>query len=493
MPGASAMTDAMTGRTIVAPSVGEVTVRAKLGDGTIGGVYLVDQPATERTLVLKIIHPWLSRESKFAAEFATQVRAAARLKCPHTVAIRGYGRLADGALFFATEHLEGTTLEAVLQSRGTLPPTRAVSITTQVCEALQEAHANHVIHRDLRPSNIMVLSRGDGPSFVKVLDFVSAPGGNASYQAPEQAADGPVDARTDVYALACILYEMLAGRPPFEARNPNALAELHSHQPPPPLSDVAPGVNVPPSLEACLMRGLAKDAYHRPQAADIFADELWSAMMAPVAVTDAHDVSRSRARLRARRSRAALMVGAMALSLCALAAVAWTQWSSEPKETQPKQAAAPPSPPASPTDATVRNALLTRSRGQLEAELQRVAILHGVTPAETSAALTSYETESLVPPPGVEPEQFARGLLADRIVAWRARPRALDGAGWSLDELSALFLRMDSPLPLLERRRMLNGLKPAAPGATGAQTAVKSGLVRWIDTHGRPIKANVSE
>ncbi|MBC8069272.1 MAG: protein kinase, partial [Deltaproteobacteria bacterium] len=289
--GPAAAPDAIIGRWVL----DQYVVRSKLGEGGMGGVYLADQPAIGRQAVIKVIHPWLSRDKVISARFATEAKAAARLQNPHIVAIFNYGRMPDGTLFLAMEHLAGRTLAELLRTEGRLDPARAVGITTQCCEALAHAHLRGVVHRDLKPSNIMLVRRDRGPDFVKVLDFgiakldgagdapVSAAVlGTPQYMSPEQLTGKPVDGRSDIYSLALVLYEMLTGRPPFIADNALGYVHQHVNDAPLPLAQARAGLRVAPALEACLMRALAKSAHQRPQSADLFADELWSALMATV-------------------------------------------------------------------------------------------------------------------------------------------------------------------------------------------------------------------
>lgn len=494
--------DAMIGRSII----GQFVVRAKLGEGGMGSVYLADQPAIGRTAVIKVIHPWLSKDPNIGAAFATEARAAARLQNPHIVSIYNYGTLGDGTLYLAMEHLEGTTLEDLIRTQGRIDAARAVALTTQVCEALTEAHRKGIIHRDLKPSNLMVLKRGQGPSFVKVLDFglakLDGRGlgsgsllGTPPYMSPEQLANRTVDERSDIYSLACILYEMLTGRPPFVARTPNAYVTLHATEPPPALSQVVPGVSFPPALEACLMRALAKGPHQRPQAAAIFADELWAAMMATI---DSAHIPIPLLHEPAPPTRTVAIAISVGLALLATGGgAAWWLLNRDGAPPPPEVAEqTQPSTEAPTTTASVhpltgleqtelRRALMIRSRARLESELQRVAVLHGVPSRDTDVALDRYEQAAQSYPEGTDPETYARSLLADLIIRWRALPRSDDGAGRSLDELEALFLRMESSMDLQDRRQLLNALKTSAAEDPAKRATLRQSLVGWIDEHGR--------
>ncbi|MBV1860881.1 MAG: serine/threonine protein kinase, partial [Nannocystaceae bacterium] len=314
--------DPMIGRWIL----DQYLVRARIGEGGMGAVYLAEQPSIGRNAVIKVIHPWLSSDPKIAARFDTEARAAARLQNPHIVSIYNYGRLPDQTLFIAMEHLEGCTIADLMRSEGRLDAHRAVGITTQICKALQDAHRRGVVHRDLTPNNLMLVARQGGPDFVKVLDFGVAKLGGAEvtagrgtvgtpgYMAPEQLRDEPVDGRADIYALAHILYEMLTGRPAFEASSPAALLNKHLNELPRPMMAAAPGIEINPGLEACVMRGLAKHPYQRPQDADTFAEELWTTMMGTRTFVPP-------AELRAVRPRSGVGKGVLTLSVIAAVAL----------------------------------------------------------------------------------------------------------------------------------------------------------------------------
>jgi tRNA A-37 threonylcarbamoyl transferase component Bud32 len=497
--------DAMIGRSII----GQFVVRHKLGEGGMGAVYLADQPEIGRTVVIKVIHPWLSKDPQIAERFAAEARAAARLHSPHIVAIHNYGRLPDGTLFLAMEHLGGSTLAEAIKNQGRMDATRAVAIARQVCEALTEAHRQGVIHRDLKPSNIMLLSRGQGPGFVKVLDFGVAridgrdPGkgvvGTPVYMAPEQLAGGSVDGRSDIYSLAVILYEMLTGRPPLEARSAAEMAKLHASTPAPPPSTIAPGVWIPHGVEACLMRALAKEPHTRPQAADLFADELYNALMATVADHSYVPIPVPRAPSPSRSSVIGAVLGGMLLLAGASAGAylflrgaehagsggAGTRGpGGEPEPT----AARPPTDRASERDlepsAAARRALERMSAGRLETELQRVAVLRGRSAADVGAALERHRRALAHPPPGVDPELASRSALADLVLSWHAAAPVADPAARPQDELEAVFLTMESNLDTKERSRMLNELKNGASDDPEARAGLRRRLVEWIADYG---------
>jgi uncharacterized protein YceH (UPF0502 family) len=477
----------MIGRSII----DQFVVKAKLGEGGMGGVYLADQPMIGRTAVIKVIHPWLSKDPGIAARFATEARAAARLQNPHIVAIYNYGQLPDGTLFLAMEHIRGTTLAETLQRHGRMEPSRAVNIATQCCEALAEAHRQGVVHRDVKPSNIMLQARHQGPGFVKMVDFGvatiddrdSAPGrtpaGTPCYMSPEQLAGQPVDGRSDIYSLAVVIYEMLVGQPPFLASSSEEYARLHREAPPPPPSALAPDFPMPFSLEACLMRALAKQPHLRPQTAERFADELWSAVMA-TATVEGHPLARAFAPRRRRMWPLALGASLLGTGVAGviLGVSLWRQ-RTEPAPAAPIGAVVPVAATVAAPD-PVQEALLRREVVELEAELERVAVLRGHGAREVNAAMTRYHQATRKVPDGLEPDAHRRAVLTTLILSWARGPQ-LAASGSTIAELEAVFLRMDSPVDVQERRTILHELK----NREGASAdAIRARLLFWIEQHG---------
>jgi hypothetical protein len=485
------VSDPMIGISII----DQFVVKAKLGEGGMGGVYLADQPTVGRTAVIKVIHPWLSKDPGIAARFETEARAAARLQNPHIVAIYNYGKLPDGTLFLAMEHIRGATLAETLQRHGRMEPSRTINIATQCCEALAEAHRQGVVHRDVKPSNIMLQARHQGPGFVKMVDFGVAtiddrepapgrtPAGTPCYMSPEQLAGQAVDGRSDIYSLAVVIYEMLVGQPPFLASSPEEYARLHREVPPPAPSAIAPDFPMPFALEACLMRALAKEPHARPQTAERFADDLWSAVMATATVEGAPLTGAFPAR---RRKVWPLVVGASLLCVgvagVALSVSVWRQ-RSEAVTTSPQTAASPATGPAGAAERApdpLEDALMRRSVVELEAELERVAVLRGHGAREVNAAMTRYHQAARKIPDDVEPEAHRRRVLTDLILGWARGPK-LATSGSSIAELEAVFLRMDSPVDVQERRTILYELKNR--DGTDAD-AIRARLLFWIEQHG---------
>lgn len=495
----------------------QFVITRRLGEGGMGAVYLAEQRAVGRHAVIKILHPWLSKDPLRVARFSTEARAVARLQNPHIVSIYNYGQMSDGTLFLAMEYLAGNTLADLMRAEGRLEPARAVGIATQCCEALSEAHRRGVIHRDLKPSNIMLVSRG-GPDFVKLLDFGIAkledadatqgsPIGTPRSMAPEQLQGRMVDARTDIYALGLILYEMLSGQPPFVAETPAAWMHGHLHEIPRSLRDVAPDLRIPPALDACVMRALAKSPYHRQQSADQFAEELWSALMATV---DASHLPMPQVR-RAPRSGGLLLGTLLGASLGVVVAgiggwIAWSHLQAREDSAEPSQAATPRAPPApeqarephrepatgqrppelaaSSPPSPEKQSLMSKSIPELEAELQRVTIISALPRDSIELSLEAYRDAIANPPPGTDPNWYRKALLADLIIAWRAKRAAKAPDDRSLDELEAVFLTMESNFDAETRRQMLHQLKNSAAGNPDASWTVELVLLEWIATYG---------
>jgi eukaryotic-like serine/threonine-protein kinase len=233
-----------------------------------------------RTVAIKTLLPQFARDGSFVDRFRREAQAAARLNHPGIVSVYDSG---DGnEPFIVMQYIEGRTLAEFLGSGKKLQPMQAAQIGQEIGEALAAAHAQGVIHRDIKPANVMVTRDGK----ILVMDFgiarliagpetapqTSAVMGTASYLSPEQAQGHAVDARTDIYSLGVVLYEMLAGRPPFTGDSPMAIAYKQVNATPPAPSSENP--DVPPELDAVVMRALSKNPANRYQTAQEFAEDL---------------------------------------------------------------------------------------------------------------------------------------------------------------------------------------------------------------------------
>jgi serine/threonine-protein kinase len=260
---------------------GRYRVEARIGSGGMGEVYRGVDTVLDRTVAIKILLPQFARDANFVDRFRREAQAAARLNHPNLVGIYDSG--ADGETqFIVMEFIEGRTLEDFMSSGGRFDVGHAVEVAEKICEALAYAHVAGVIHRDIKPANVMVTRQGE----VKVMDFgiarivagpqtapqTSAVLGTAAYISPEQAQGQPVDGRSDIYSLGAVVYEMLAGRPPFVGDSPVAVAYKQVNESPVPPSQV--NADVPPRLDAVVMRALAKNPANRYQTADDFRADL---------------------------------------------------------------------------------------------------------------------------------------------------------------------------------------------------------------------------
>jgi CheY-like chemotaxis protein len=232
-------------------------IERELGRGGMGVVLLAEHLHLGRRAALKVIAPDLADAPGFRERFVEEARSAAALHHPHVVAVYDAGEV-DGLLYLAMQHVDGRDLDAVLREQGALPPARVLRLAEQLAGALDAAHAAGLVHRDVKPANVL-LAGGDAylTDFGLTKRSTEAPTGRltgtALYAAPEQARGRRVDARTDVYAFGAVLFHALTGRPPFVRDDDVATLYAHVHEPVP---SVAPAL--PPALDAVLARALAK-------------------------------------------------------------------------------------------------------------------------------------------------------------------------------------------------------------------------------------------
>jgi len=263
-----------------------------VGSGGMGVVYRAKQRYLDRQVAMKVLRRDLLTQSDSVSRFMIEAKAASALKSPHTVTIHDFGLTDDGLFYFTMELLEGESLSELLAREGPLPPGRAVNVVAQVCKSLAEAHERKIWHRDLKPENIFISRGQDGKEFAQVLDFgiakvensgerVTATGivcGTPQYLSPDQARGQPADHRTDIYSLGIVLYEMLAGFPPFDGETPVEIVMLHIHEPPAPLARRTPPVVVSEELEDALGWALQKSPADRPDSVAEFAAALQAAV-----------------------------------------------------------------------------------------------------------------------------------------------------------------------------------------------------------------------
>ncbi len=254
----------------------------RVGVGGMAEVYRARDGLLGREVAVKVLSDRLSTDSSFVERFRREAQAAANLSHPNIVSLYDYGSDEAGN-FIVMELIDGRGLEAVIAAEAPLLPERAAEIASDVARALERAHNTGLVHRDVKPSNIMITSYGQ----TKVTDFGIARAlgdgeqtmtqtgmviGTASYLAPEQAQGNPVDVRSDVYALGCVLYEMLTGRPPFTGDTPLSIAYKHVREDPQKPSELNPDVSE--ALDAIVMKALAKNPDNRYQTAREMREDL---------------------------------------------------------------------------------------------------------------------------------------------------------------------------------------------------------------------------
>jgi serine/threonine-protein kinase len=278
-------------------------VDAVLGEGGMGTVYQVRHATLGRAFAMKVLRRELAVEAELAARFVQEARAAARVSHPNVIEITDFGNLETGEPYFVMELLSGTLLGAVIRRDGRIAPARAAELASQVAQALAAAHEVGVIHRDLKPDNVCIAIEGRGGAtreHVKVLDFGLAKVAGASrltragmvfgtphYMSPEQAAGEPIDARSDVYALGVLLYEMVTGKVPFEADTYMGVLTQHMYAEPLPPSRLLEGeallsLGEAGPLEGIVLKCLAKRPAARYATMDALLHELSTVGQAPL-------------------------------------------------------------------------------------------------------------------------------------------------------------------------------------------------------------------
>ncbi len=295
--------ESLIGRTLD----GRYRVEATLGHGGMGDVYLGRHLLMERRVAVKVLNPDRATQPNAARRFVREAKSAFQFDHPHCIRVTDFGATDDGVLYLVMDYLDGRTVGEEIHIDGPLSPARVARISSQVAAALDHAHGLGLIHRDLKPDNIMLVKRRDDPDFVKVLDFglaklfdqtgealgtamsispLTQEGmvfGTPEYMSPEQAMGADLGPPSDIYALGVVAYQMLTGRLPFIGKTFMEVLTAHVKDVPTPPSALRSGI--PPTLEDLVMRCLAKDPDRRPASASIVSD-LFSAVAATLSETE---------------------------------------------------------------------------------------------------------------------------------------------------------------------------------------------------------------
>ena len=301
----------------IGTTVGNYHLHQILGRGGMGTVYCGEHVYIAKKVAVKVLHPQFAKYEDAVKRFLREARAASSINHPNIVDVTDFGPMPDGGVYFVMEYLQGTSLEDLIDRRGALPLHRALNVANQMALALAAAHDKGIIHRDLKPDNVMlirkpgrrdlvkvvtddaggksttriVVEKEDEYDFVKILDFgiakvltpedsppsqtlAGAVFGTPEYMSPEAARGNEVDHRADIYSCGVILYDMLCGRPPFEAEAAAEVLAMHINQEPPRPRDVSPYNEITEGAEKLILRAMAKDPDRRYQNLDEMRDDL---------------------------------------------------------------------------------------------------------------------------------------------------------------------------------------------------------------------------
>jgi eukaryotic-like serine/threonine-protein kinase len=252
---------------------GRYEIQARIGEGGMGVVYKARQTSIDRVIAIKMLNAQMAADPTWVQRFYNEAKACSRLQHPNTIRMFDFGQSSEGRLFMTMEFLDGMSLREAV-SKGPMAPQRVVKVLIQCCASLAEAHSIGIIHRDIKPDNVFLLNMAGSPDFVKLLDFSVAKllegdrmktqagvvFGTPQYMSPEQGRGLPLDARSDLYALGILAFEMLTGNVPFNDDNPMTVIQMHLHAGVPPLAQT-----IPYSVQQIVRRALEKDASRRYQ------------------------------------------------------------------------------------------------------------------------------------------------------------------------------------------------------------------------------------
>ena len=281
--------DPLIGQTID----GRYVIRGPLGQGGMATVYVAYQKRMNREVALKVLHPQLMEHEVIAERFLREAHVAGQLRHSNTITVHDAGKARDGTMYLVMELLDGRTLRDELD-RGPMSALRVVNIGVQICRSLAEAHRHGVVHRDVKPENVFLTDEHGCADVVKVLDFgivklldhpsvvhLTRSGttiGTPGYMSPEALTAAEVGTASDLYSLGAVLYEALAGAPPFQGNTVVALGIAHLTNPLPAISAVNPNVRVPAAVEDVVRRLMARNPSDRPESATATIEALLSTM-----------------------------------------------------------------------------------------------------------------------------------------------------------------------------------------------------------------------
>ncbi len=250
---------------------GRYKIERQIGEGGMGVVYLARHKVIDKRVAVKVLRADLAKDRDILDRFVQEARSASSIGNPHIIDISDFGDLPDGSTYFVMEYLEGDPLTKFIETK--LDVKRLAAIAVQMADGLAAAHAAGIVHRDLKPDNVYLVTRGTEKDFVKILDFGIAKVSNSAttkltragavfgtphYMSPEQAAGHPVDARTDIYSLGVMMYEMASGQLPFNADNFMGILTQHMYKAPVPIRALVNTTECPPGLEAIVQKCLSK-------------------------------------------------------------------------------------------------------------------------------------------------------------------------------------------------------------------------------------------
>ncbi len=276
-------------------AAGRYRVIKQLGEGGMGQVYLAEHVAIEKRVALKVLRAEYASKGEIVTRFQQEAISASRIKHPNVLDVFDFGQLDNGCFFLAMEFLEGNDLADEIQRRRVLDAATGIRVSMQICRALAAAHANGVVHRDMKPENVFLQRTADGEEIVKIVDFgiaqlrakddavketkrrLTRTGmifGTPEYMSPEQAGGKHADLRADIYAVGIIMYEMFTGAVPFTGETFLGVLTKHLNEPAPQMSTVFPELAISAQLQAVIMRALVKDPNVRYQTMLEFAQAI---------------------------------------------------------------------------------------------------------------------------------------------------------------------------------------------------------------------------